>query len=452
MRTILAIVVTLLLGVFTIEGRAAAPSGYNLAWSEEFSGTTLNSNSWSPRTDTISWSYYASNVGVSNGNLLLTATNTNGIKYGGVISKDKYSFKYGYIEIRAKVPKGKGLLSGLWLTGQDHWPPELDILEYLGNKPNTILMTLHCSTYLDSTCSGGTFLDKPWWKYVPREYVGIDWSLDYHNYGLEWTPQYVRWLIDGVERHRVTTGVPKEPMWITLSTCADNCAGGWSGPIDSSTNLPSKMYVDYVRIYKQSPTSSAITTVSPNGGESLQIGTTRTINWASSGDTGPYVKVELLKGGTLNKVITSSTSNSGSHAWTIPSTQPIGNDYKIKITSTSNSLHTDTSNSNFVIVAPTTGTQTSITLSSPNSGESWKRGAVYEIKWTYTGSPGSYVKIELLKGGSLNRVISSSTANDKSFWWTISPTQTLGSDYKIRITSTSNGAYVDTSNNNFKIY
>ena len=418
-----------------------------LVWSDEFN--TMNSNSWSPRVSSPGWSFDPANVAVSNGNLVLSATNQNGIKYGGVLSKGKYNFQYGYIEIRAKVAKGNGIASGMWLAGQYHWPPEVDILEHLGKSPKDIYMTRHCSIYLDSTCDGSSFLGNTWWKYSSKRYTGVDWSLAYHNYGVEWTPSYVRWLVDGVELYRVTTGVPKEPMYITLAICA-NCNGGWSGYIDGTTPLPARTYFDYVRVYQRLQTPSVITVTSPNGGEHLVRGTTKTINWIPGSGTGSNIKIELLKGGIVNRVINSYTSNDGSYSWTIPSTQTLGTDYKIRITSTSNSLYKDASDNNFAIGSSSTSS-TSVTVSSPNGGESWAKGTVKEIKWTYTGSPGN-VKIELLKNGLYNRLIASSTTNDKSFWWPIPSGQTIGSDYKVRITSTSNSLYKDVSNNNFRIY
>jgi 5-hydroxyisourate hydrolase-like protein (transthyretin family) len=152
-----------------------------------------------------------------------------------------------------------------------------------------------------------------------------------------------------------------------------------------------------------------------------------------------------MKSGVLNKVIVSSTPNDGSYSWTIPSTQTLGTDYKIRITSTSNAAITDSSNSNFAIVAGT------LTVTSPNGGQSWKRGTAHTITWSKSGSPGSYVKIELLKGGVLNKVIASSTANDGSYSWTIPSTQTAGTNYKIRITSTTYASITDSSNTNFSI-
>jgi Tol biopolymer transport system component len=98
---------------------------------------------------------------------------------------------------------------------------------------------------------------------------------------------------------------------------------------------------------------------------------------------------------------------------------------------------------------------TSIIVTSPNSGETWIRGSTQTIKWTYTGNPGSRVKIELMKGGVLNRVINSSTptgsSGSGSYKWLINSTQTAGTNYKVRITSASSTAYTDSSNNNFTI-
>ena len=189
----------------------------------------------------------------------------------------------------------------------------------------------------------------------------------------------------------------------------------------------------------------SFTIVSPNGGENWTRGTTQTIKWNSTESPGTYVRIELLKPGATNKVIISSTLNDGSHPWLIPAAQLPGDDYKVKITSTTNASVNDTSDNNFSIVLP------KIIVTSPNGGENWIRGTTHLITWNYTGNPGTYVKIELLKGGVVNRTILSSTLNDKSQGWTIPATQAIGADYKIRITSTTNLAYNDTSDGNFNI-
>ncbi len=92
-----------------------------------------------------------------------------------------------------------------------------------------------------------------------------------------------------------------------------------------------------------------------------------------------------------------------------------------------------------------------LTVTSPDGGESWARGTTHTITWTSTGSLGAYVKIELLNGGIVNRIIASGTANDGSYSWRISSTQTIGTNYKIRIKSTAYSSITDSSNSNFAI-
>lgn len=99
---------------------------------------------------------------------------------------------------------------------------------------------------------------------------------------------------------------------------------------------------------------------------------------------------------------------------------------------------------------PTPTPTPSITVTSPNGGENWKTGSTHAITWTVVGNTGANVKIELLKGTSAT-TIKSSTANSGSYSWKIPSGQSPATNYKIRITSTTNPAYTDTSNNNFQI-
>jgi molybdopterin-binding protein len=193
---------------------------------------------------------------------------------------------------------------------------------------------------------------------------------------------------------------------------------------------------------------------SPNGGQSWKQGSTQTIKWSYTGSPGSKVKIELLKGTAVNRVINASTAigsaGSGSYNWKVPFNQTRGTDYKIRITSTSNAAYTDKSDANFTISAGAP-----ITVVVPNGGANWIRGSVHTITWSYTGSPGSKVKIELLKGTAVNRVINTSTTIGSgglgSYTWSVPYNQVLGTDYKIRINSTSNAAYTDKSDANFTI-
>jgi len=200
-------------------------------------------------------------------------------------------------------------------------------------------------------------------------------------------------------------------------------------------------------------TAISINVVSPNGGDSWPAGSTQSIRWTYTGNPGSYVKIELLKGGGVDRIIKSSTpkgrGGNGSRKWTIPADLAPGTDYRIRVTSTSNSAYTDTSDSDFAIVPPT------ITVASPNGGETWLAGSRQTIHWSYTGNPGSYVKVELWKGGVLNRTIASSASKGRggsgSRSWTIPADQAPGTDYRVRVTSTSNGTYTDTSDSDFTI-
>jgi hypothetical protein len=190
-----------------------------------------------------------------------------------------------------------------------------------------------------------------------------------------------------------------------------------------------------------------VTVVSPNGGETLTRGTVVPITWSYSGNPGGNVKIELYNGPTLSSTITSSTSlSAGSYNWSIPSTQTFGSNYTIKITSTTNGTISDTSDAPFTITGP------SITVTTPNGGETLVRGGVVPITWSYTGNPGAKVKIQLYHGSTLSRTIATSTAlGVGAYNWKISSLQTLGSNYKIKITSTTNSTISDTSNGTFTI-
>ena len=197
-------------------------------------------------------------------------------------------------------------------------------------------------------------------------------------------------------------------------------------------------------------TVAGIDVANPTGGESWMRSGTYIVAWSFVGNVGDYVKIELLKGGVLNKVISSSTANDygaeyTEYFWTIDPLQAVGTDYSIRVTSTSNSVFTDTSDANFEI------TLNSLSVLAPNGGENWARGTTNTITWSDSGSGVSFVKIELYKSGVLSSVISSSTDNDGTFYWSTPAGQEAGSDYQIKITAISKEWFNDVSDGNFAI-
>ncbi len=199
----------------------------------------------------------------------------------------------------------------------------------------------------------------------------------------------------------------------------------------------------------------SISITDPNGGETWGLGSTQTIRWSYSGAPGPTVRIELLRGWGVSRLISASApiggGGTGSFTFTVPSWQTLAANYRIRITSTSNSADTDLSDQYFTIAA--NNTPTAVKVRSPNGGEIWKVGTTQTIRWDYTGNPGAAVKIELLRGGALARQISGSTpigsGGTGSFTWTVPSSQALATDYMIKVTSTSNGACADLSDHTF---
>jgi PKD repeat protein len=138
-----------------------------------------------------------------------------------------------------------------------------------------------------------------------------------------------------------------------------------------------------------------------------------------------------------------SSAKNPSHTYTVPGI------YKVALQVYNANGYSSTPKEKYITVT------SPIILTVPNGGNVWKRGSTQIIKWNYTGSPGSKVKIELLKGTAVNRVINASTSigsvGSGSYSWIVPFNQVLGTDYKIQITSTSNAAYTDKSDANFTI-
>jgi len=99
--------------------------------------------------------------------------------------------------------------------------------------------------------------------------------------------------------------------------------------------------------------ANALALTSPNGGETWQVGKTQTIDWNYAGNPGTYVKIELMKNGSVIRTIAKSAkigaNGRGSYTWTPPSKLKPGSDYKIRMTSISNNQINDTSDANFIL-------------------------------------------------------------------------------------------------------
>ena len=196
------------------------------------------------------------------------------------------------------------------------------------------------------------------------------------------------------------------------------------------------------------PPGATITVNAPNGGEIYAPGDTVPITWSSTGTVGADVRLDLYKGGAPVLAIAPATANDGAFDWTIPLAQAAGADYTIVISSISDPGVSDSSNADFTIDG--TVPVASITVTSPNGGETVYRGTVLPITWTSTGATGSQVKITAWKGGR-SAVIVHTTPNDGAYDWAIPASYPHGPGFLIEVSSVSDPAIVDVSDAAFTI-
>lgn len=161
---------------------------------------------------------------------------------GVITSYDALHFIYGYVETRAKVTFGRGYWPAFWLLnayyGQGGDDPEIDIMEFIGHDQDVVYHTYHyydANGQLRSTKSKAT--------------PGIDYTADFHTFGVEWKPGTIIYFVDGIEVHRITDPkVSQQSMYIIANTAM---GGWWAGNPDESTPFPGKYVIDYIRVYQK---------------------------------------------------------------------------------------------------------------------------------------------------------------------------------------------------------
>lgn len=186
---------------------------------------------------------------------------------------------------------------------------------------------------------------------------------------------------------------------------------------------------------------ASITVTSPNGGESWTAGSNQNITWNSASVSG-QVKLEYFDGSAWS-VISAGATNDGTEPWTLPGTP--NSQARIRITSVSDPSIQDQSDNVFSVAAPSAP---SVTLTSPNGGQSWGVGSTQNITWTSANFSGS-VKLEYSTNAGVSwTTITSSSANDGAEPWTVP--NTPSSQALVRI-SAIGAAAQDASNSVFTI-
>ena len=238
--------------VVTVTVKATVAS---LIWSEEFNtdgapdpakwGYDLGAGGWGNNE----LEYYTGrpeNAVVQGGVLKINAIKENysGSAYTSarLLSKGKFEFTYGKVEVRAKLPAGVGTWPAIWMLGGNigsvGWPAsgEIDIMEHLGRNLNTIYGTLHYPGRSGGNADGST-------KVITNA------TTEFHIYSLEWSASAIKIYVDGQLFHTTinSSNIPFNHDFFFILNVA--MGGGFGGPVDPAfTNAT--MEVDYIRVYK----------------------------------------------------------------------------------------------------------------------------------------------------------------------------------------------------------
>lgn len=246
----------------------ASPSfaAWNLVWQDEFNGTGLpDANKWGYDTGNGGWGNYelqnytanrTENARQENGNLVIEARRDwhNGIEYSSarLVSKNKGDWKYGRIEVRAKIPLGQGLWPAIWMLPTDWvyggWPAsgEIDIMENFalgGIKPNSIEGNVHTQAY-NHTMGTNKGAKKDGLANIED---------NFHVYAVNWYEDKIDFEVDGItyftfQNEGYWEAWPFDQRFHMILNIA---VGGTLGTTPDPNIFPKQMLVDYVRVYEQ---------------------------------------------------------------------------------------------------------------------------------------------------------------------------------------------------------
>jgi beta-glucanase (GH16 family) len=255
----------------------------NLVWSDEFNANgAIDSNKWFHQTQLPSggswfnnevqhYTNLLTNSFVDSGNLNIVAKKEQftdqGVtkQYTSARLNSKFAFTYGRVDIRAKAPNASGTWPALWLLGKNvnedggffdsnfgttSWPAcgEIDIMEHgiFTDKPlNYIGAAIHTPSSFGNTLNKGGI-------------QATDISQNYHIYSMNWSPNQITFLLDGVVFYTYNPTVKNASTWpfnADQYLLLNIAMGGFAGTIPTSF-VQSSMIIDYVRVYQNTAVDS----------------------------------------------------------------------------------------------------------------------------------------------------------------------------------------------------
>lgn len=231
----------------------------SLVWAEEFNGQKIDTDIWNFNKGlghNNEQQYYTSrskNIRIEEGLLVIEARKEDhkGSKYtsGRINTIDKKLFKYGRIEIRAKLPEGKGTWPAIWMLGEnrerDGYPAcgEIDIMEHVGKSPTEIHGAIHYPE-----------LDNKELNSSAKSFEIPSSEDDFHTYAIEWDERSINYFIDNKPYHSFNIddaeregrdNIFQKPFYLIINLAL---GGKWAGEIDDSI-FPARFYIDYIRYY-----------------------------------------------------------------------------------------------------------------------------------------------------------------------------------------------------------
>jgi beta-glucanase (GH16 family) len=154
-----------------------------------------------------------------------------------------HDWLYGVVEVRVKMPKGRGYSPAVWMLRSDKdGEDEIDIFEMVDPQARKLAFHYHCDSVPDWTEVEGAGKD-----------MGVDLSADFHTVAVDWTPDYIRWYFDG-KQVSTTEGkldrskICKSPMYLIANLAV---GGSWPTDPDTTTSFPQSLLIDYVRVWQR---------------------------------------------------------------------------------------------------------------------------------------------------------------------------------------------------------
>ena len=241
--------------------------GYALVWQDEFERDGLpdpakwshdvGGHGWGNRESQFYTANRRENARVERGHLVIEARKEawEGAPYTSarLVTKGKGDWTYGRVEVRAKLPKGRGSWPAIWMLATTRermrWPDdgEIDVMEHVGFDQGVVHGSVHTRAYHHSI---GT--QKTGRTPVP------DAAEAFHVYAIDWEPERIRFFVDDRPYFQFDKEAGGRATWpfdgpfhLLLNVAVGGAWGGEKG-IDEAS-LPYRMEVDYVRVFQRRP-------------------------------------------------------------------------------------------------------------------------------------------------------------------------------------------------------